>query len=148
MPWLGSLSEGLALYHQDWKFGYVDKTGRTVIPARYLEAHNFSQGLALVRLPHADSEKLGAQFAFINRQGKVVIPQAITEDDPAPQFSEGLAPVMVNGKFGFADQTGKLVIPASFSEARNFAEGLAPVGVGRKVGYIDKTGKFVWQAKD
>jgi hypothetical protein len=78
----------------------------------------------------------------------MVIPQAITGEDLAPQFAEGLAPVMVGGKFGFADQTGKLVIPASFSEARNFAEGLAPVGVGRKTGYIDKTGKFVWQAKE
>ena len=142
------MSEGLAPYQQDRKFGYVDKTGRVVIPARFLEAYNFSQGLALVRLSYADSTKLGAQFAFINRQGKVVIPQAITDEDPAPQFAEGLAPVMVGGKFGFANPTGKLVIPASYSEARNFAEGLAPVGVGRKTGYIDKTGKFVWQTEE
>jgi hypothetical protein len=101
-----------------------------------------------VRLPYADSEKLGVQFAFINRQGEVVVPLAITDDDPPPQFSEGLAPVMVGGKFGFSDPTGKPAIPASFSEARNFAEGLAPVGVGRKTGYIDKTGKFVWQSED
>ncbi len=146
--WLGILAEGLALYNQDWKFGYMDKTGRIVIPARFLDAHNFSQGRALVRLPYNEAKKLGAKFAFINRQGKVVIPQAIAEDDPAPHFSEGLAPVMAEGKFGFADRTGKLVIPASFSEAHNFAEGLAPVGAGRKTGYIDKTGKFVWQAQD
>ena len=42
--------------------------------------------------------------------------------------------IMAGGKFGFADQTGKLVIPAGFSEARDFAEGLAAVGVGRKAG--------------
>jgi hypothetical protein len=78
----------------------------------------------------------------------VVIPQAITDGDPAPLFSEGLAPVMKDWKFGFADRNGKFVIPASFSEARNFAEGLAPVGLGRKTGYIFKIGKFVWQAKD
>ena len=146
--WLGIMAEGLALYHQDRKFGYVDKTGRIVIPARFLEAHNFSQGLALVRLPYAEAEKLGARFAFINRQGEVVIPQAIADEDPAPQFSDGLAPVMAGGKFGFTDPTGKLVIPASFSQARNFAEGLAPVGVGRKTGYLDKTGKFVWQTEE
>ena len=70
-----------------------------------------------MRLRHADAEKLGAQFAFINLQGEVVIPLEIIDDDSAPQFSEDLAPAMVNGKFGFADQTGKMVIPVSFSEA-------------------------------
>jgi len=99
-------------------------------------------------LPQTEPGESGTKFAFINRRGEVVIPLEIIDDDPAPQFSEGLAPVMVGGKFGFADQTGKLIIPASFSEDRNFAEGLAPVGVDRKTGYIDKTGKFVWQVVD
>jgi hypothetical protein len=102
----------------------------------------------LVRLPQTKPEEPEARYAFINRQGEVVIHQGITSDDPAPQFSEGLAPVRVGGKFGFADPTGKIVIPGSFSEARNFAEGLAPVGVGQKTGDIDKTGNFVWQSGD
>jgi WG containing repeat len=84
--------------------------------------------------------------------------------DDAGDFSEGLAKVGFDDSnkaadpygyvdlrsYGYIDRTGKLKIPAQFSEASNFAEGLAAVRIKSKqqgknslYGYIDKTGKSV-----
>jgi hypothetical protein len=168
--WLGPLAEGLALYRQagklaegasarpEGKYGYVDAQGQPVIPARFGEADNFSQGLALVLLPGVRSDLKDGKYAFINRTGEVVIPLetkhqeknilGLFQDRLHSYFSEGLAPMEKDRRFGFGDQTGKIVIPATFNIAGIFAEGLAPVGVGQKFGYIDKTGKFVWSIGD
>lgn len=58
-------------------------------------------------------------------------------------FSEGLAYVMVNRKWGFIDQTGTVVIEPQFSDAGCFRSGLAPVEKGGKWGYIDRKGHVV-----
>jgi hypothetical protein len=52
-----------------------------------------------------------------------------------------------NGKYGYIDRTGKIVIPAKFEEAKNFSEGLATVKLGGKFGCIDETGKLVIPAR-
>jgi len=54
--------------------------------------------------------------------------------------------VVVNGKAGFIDRTGKIVIQPQWDSTSDFSEGLAGVANyenGLKVGYIDKTGKIV-----
>ena len=62
-------------------------------------------------------------------------------------FSEGLAAVrigeFVEGKWGYIDKQGMLVIQAQFDTAGPFHDGLAVVANDRKFGYIDKTGKIV-----
>ena len=55
----------------------------------------------------------------------------------------GLFPVVVGGKYGYIDKTGKLVINPQFDDAHDFSKGLARVRIGDKWGYIDKTGKYV-----
>jgi len=54
-----------------------------------------------------------------------------------------LFPVDKNGKTGYIDHNGKLIIPFKFDEARGFSEGLAPVRIGEDWGYIDASGKIV-----
>jgi hypothetical protein len=52
-----------------------------------------------------------------------------------------LYPVRVNGKEGYIDATGRMVIKPQFDMvAEGFSEGLACIKVGEKCGYIDKTG--------
>lgn len=53
-------------------------------------------------------------------------------------------PVRVNGKEGYVDAMGRVVIKPQFDEVgTEFSEGLARIRVGEKWGYIDKTGKIV-----
>ncbi len=48
-----------------------------------------------------------------------------------------------NGKVGFIDNTGKIIIKPQFDDGWGFDEGLAPIRVGREWGYIDETGKII-----
>lgn len=49
-----------------------------------------------------------------------------------------------NGKYGFIDRTGKLVISCQWKDARDFNDGIAYVQDDKGVWkFIDKTGKVV-----
>ena len=53
-----------------------------------------------------------------------------------------MARVKLNGKYGFIDSTGKMVIAPQFDKATSFIlEGLAQVWKDGKVYFIDETGK-------
>ncbi|WP_230659561.1 WG repeat-containing protein [Psychrobacter sp. I-STPA10] len=70
-------------------------------------------------------------------------------------FSEGLARAtqgklkivfsnaFYDGKIGFVNKQGRVVIPFHYDEAKNFSEGLAAVKKDDKYGFIDKQGKVV-----
>lgn len=58
-------------------------------------------------------------------------------------FSEDLARVYKDGKFGYIDLNGKLVIPLKYTSANDFKDGYAQVSIDGKFGYIDKKGKVV-----
>ena len=65
-----------------------------------------------------------------------------------PQEEEGLLfPIVRNGKYGFINKSGEVVIKPQFHSARDFSEGLAMICVKRKGhylwGYIGKTGRIV-----
>ncbi|MBW4622700.1 MAG: WG repeat-containing protein [Cyanosarcina radialis HA8281-LM2] len=129
------------------KYGYIDKTGKLVIPFQFPRAGDFSEGLAAVVV---DSNGDGSTdgYGYIDKTGKTVIQPQF---DDAGNFSEGLAPVKINTKWGYINKQGKVIISPQFDDADRFAEGLAVVGkntrnsdnpYGSKYGYIDKKGKL------
>jgi hypothetical protein len=54
----------------------------------------------------------------------------------------GLYPRRIQGKFGYADAAGRIIIPARFDGADAFSEGLAVVLDSGRFGYIDSRGAF------
>jgi hypothetical protein len=83
-------------------YGYIDKTGKMIVPAVFNSAEPFSEGVAAVR-------KCDQAF-FIDKMGKSVITGDFTY---ASSFSGGLARVEILTKdgllWGYVDKTGKLV---------------------------------------
>ena len=59
-------------------------------------------------------------------------------DETGPLFD-----IENDGKHGYINQAGKMVIPPQYELGGDFSEGLSPENVGDKWGYIDKTGKMV-----
>lgn len=53
--------------------------------------------------------------------------------------------IFENGKTGFINSTGQVVIEPTFLTAGEFSEGLASARINGTYGYIDETGKFVIQ---
>src|SRR3989339_372347 len=119
--------------YKDKKWGYIDKTGRIIIPFKFDSAGIFSEGLVSVE----QNDKVG----FIDKAGRQVIPPRY---DNAQPFSEGLASVMIKSQYGYIDRSGKMVIPPQFEDAGPFSEGLALISFnGKQWNYINKSGKIV-----
>ena len=54
-----------------------------------------------------------------------------------------MAAVEQNGKTGFVDESGALLIPCRLDSGQHFSEGLAACHEGDRMGYINKLGKWV-----
>ncbi|MFW2177223.1 MULTISPECIES: WG repeat-containing protein [unclassified Moraxella] len=118
-------------------YGFIDKTGKTVIPFQYTSAENFSDGLAVVG---NDDNRYG----YIDKNNRMIIPARF---DSANSFSEGLARVSLPSnsqkiKTQYIDKTGKVAVSVD-GDARDFSNGLAVFIKGDKYGFINKAGAIV-----
>lgn len=128
----GKFSEGLLAVCDHWKWGFIDKTGKKVVPCIYDECMPFIEGLAAV----LKDDKWG----FVDKTGKEVVPCIYNDILP---FKEGLAAVFKDEGWGFIDKIGKEVLPFIYEYADSFDSGLACVKTTEGYGYIDKSGKEV-----
>ena len=62
-------------------------------------------------------------------------------------FSEGLAGVRIDGRYGFIDEAGTLVIAPRFDLVGSFHLGLAEILIGDATGVIDRSGKVVLEPR-
>jgi hypothetical protein len=144
----GDFHEGLArvgedcYYRSDAKWGFVNKTGKLVLPMNWTAVGNFSEGLARVE----QHKRAG----FIDKSGRLVIPMewdtancCIYVTPLMESFNNGLAAVRRNDHWGFIDKTGNIIVPLRWGMAYPFREGLAAVESGDKWGFIDTAGKVV-----
>lgn len=81
---------------------------------------------------------------------KPAVKKILTDEDKAfvfehaKDFSEGLAVVKKNGKYGVIDKTGKVVVPFKYDNTKEvFSDGLLGVELKGKWGFIDKTGNII-----
>lgn len=103
------------------RWGY--KSGDAVVIApTFLMAEPFSKGgLAAV----VDDQG----WALINAKGSVVLRPFVVDNGP-DAFADGLARFVEDGRVGFHDPTGKVIIPARFDFAEPFKGGRARFCVG------------------
>lgn len=124
-------------YISGGKTGFVDRTGREVIPCQYIYADNFHDDLARV-----ESKENGMSVCFfIDKRGRQSGPSL--KRFYSDVFSEGLAKTYSDGKCGFMDKTGSVVIPCIYNDAGDFNEGLARVERNKKWGFVDNAGREV-----
>lgn len=167
----GFFSEGLAAVQLDKKWGYIDRIGNFVIQPQFMEADSFHDGVAVVSVPYRGTGLINKAGEFIiepkyyeihNYSGPIMVVEskdygrtvAVAYADKfgriltpwfenGVDFAEGRAMVEVNGKFGFIDDTGKLVIPPIYdSVGRAFHGGVVRAKLDGREGYIDKAGKW------
>ena len=63
--------------------------------------------------------------------------------DEFSDLSEGLALVKLNGKYGFINKSGELVVPCIFNSAHDYKDGCARVGLNNKYGLINSSGEEI-----
>lgn len=129
----GPFSDGVAVIEGKNGFGVIDCSGKVVIPLNYEEAIlEASQGLVV-------ASKKSGQTIYLNVQGREVLR---VNYDYAGRFSEGLAGIRIDEKWGFMDMQGRVSIKPRFDAVREFSEGLAAIQQGLKWGFISKEGSF------
>ena len=139
----------LVPFQKDGKWGYRDNAGKVVIAPRYETALEFSpEGIAAV----VDEKS----WAYIDTAGRIVVRPLVVDNGP-DYFREGVARFRRDGKVGFFDRRGKVLIQPGFTYAAPFFEGRAAVcegcteieeaehrsARGGKWGFIDRSGKPV-----
>ena len=115
-----------------FRFGFIDRTGKEIVPPTYDWVLNFTESLAAV--------ELDGRWGFINTKGELVIP--LGYDDVSP-FHDGLAAVRLGGKTGFINKKGKVVIPLKYEIGFMVDGGLAVVELDGKTQWLNKKGKEV-----
>lgn len=117
----------------NYRWTFIDKHGKTK-SGPFCEVQDYTQGLAGVKL---DGEPF---WKFIDKEGNCVISGKFEKVTP---FSEGRAGILVHGKWGLIDRTGKLVLkPSYISQIHPFHEGLAAAEVldASRIDYLDRDG--------
>jgi WG containing repeat len=115
-------------------WGYMDPRGHLAFEATYDMVHEFNGGSAIARRngQHMVLNKKGEEFPF--------------KADDTRNFREGLAPFLIDGRYGFIDPEGKVAIAPAYKYASVFKNGYAWVKAldrQRQIGFIDKTGKWI-----
>lgn len=150
-----SFSDGLAAICLNGKWGFIDKTGDVVIPILFDMAYGFSEGLACCVVAQSGVPKAG----YIDMTGRFVIPPQfgipssfkLDYGIDAFAFSEGMAVVEIEGKYGYIDRNGSVIILPSYSIALPFNDGMAVVvddlaNNYRILYYIDMKGAVVYKS--
>ncbi|NMG10890.1 WG repeat-containing protein [Brasilonema sp. UFV-L1] len=96
------------------------------------------------------------EYGYVNQAGELVVKKP--QFEYAKEFSEGFAPVKVNGKWGFINLKGQISISPEYDtvgessspysddydwSSSSFSEGLAGVKLNGKWGFINQSGKLV-----
>ncbi|MBK6836590.1 MAG: WG repeat-containing protein [Bacteroidetes bacterium] len=124
---------------KDGKYGYVDTSGTIIIPIEYENAVS----------PYAETKFIGVMknnlVGMVNEKNETVIPFIY---ESCFRFTHGLAAVKKDGKWGYIDKTGKMVINAVY-ESVDYFEGTnefhmaAIVSLNNKYGLINMKGEIV-----
>jgi hypothetical protein len=128
------------------KAGYIDGSGRVVIPPRLKSYGNYGS-----EFHDGRPEITVSDGRYVDRTGKLVIDTGLFR---GWDFSEGLAVAMRKGEnlWGYIDTSGEFAISARFASSPNdyvypFSDGLAMIEAKGKFGYIDRAGDFVIEPK-
>jgi hypothetical protein len=140
-------ADPLYRFVRDSKAGYIDNTGKVVIPPSFTVSGNYGSEFHDGRL-----EVTGVSGGkYVDRSGKPVANQNLYR---GWDFSDGLAVAMRKGEdaWGFIDPSGEFAIAPRFpsflkGQVYPFQSGFAAIRIGDKVGYINHTGEFVVQPR-
>jgi hypothetical protein len=142
-------SEGMAAvepYESIGKLGYIDRTGRPVIPYQFAAAGPFREGLAAVVFNgqcYLEGRNGRPRMLSVSVAGPAVSLgdlQAYLAESAEVRYQRLLASITERCGEGFIDKTGKAVF--RFQGVRDFSEGLAAVEDRDKWGFIGHDGAF------
>lgn len=124
--------DGLIPAKKGEKWGYIDSGGSVVLDFKYEDACPFIDGRGAVRLH--------GMWTTVDRRGVIASRSFDSIHDGRYWCSEGLMPVCIGGKWGFADNMGNIVIKAGYKWVETFYNGTAYASNDFSWWFIDRNG--------
>ncbi len=130
-------------FEENEKQGIMTVDRRVVIPAIYA-ACSYHEGIFVLYL-----ERDG-RFFYLSENGDTLSGKIYDRGDntsyfTVPHFNEGRGLIIENGKAGFIDSTGRVVVPCKYDSAWVFRDGISLVESAGKAGYVDRYGMEYWE---
>lgn len=120
-------SDGIAIVQSNGKFGYIDINGNEILPPNYENVYDFKEGVGVISSINDEVKYIADRHGNL----KKVMP-GFSLNPQFPYFSNGLLLVKnEEGKHGYLNKTGKLVIDCKFSWAHPFCEGRSAVSLNK-----------------
>ena len=131
------------------EFSLYAENGDLRIKGKYINGFLDDESKYLIALEKFQDSKEGAKY--LKKINNLLYNHYPDKYDNVWQPKEELARAKKDGKYGYIDDNGKVIIPFEYEYGEDFNEGLAIVWKGYKefksdyfkCGYIDKTGKEV-----
>ncbi|MEM1217551.1 MAG: WG repeat-containing protein [Bacteroidota bacterium] len=119
----------------DGKYGVISEKRKILIPLHY-------DYLFWNEEPTLYTAASGGEVYWINTQNERI-------DLPVEplEYSEGLAPIQREKKWGYVNLEGKIVIPCTYTKTQAFSDGLALVQREGESVFIDADGKEIFGVK-
>lgn len=133
-------SDGLVIFQENGKFGYLNKKGEVVIEAKFSKAELFCNGLAPVTF-----DEYG-KWGYINQKGETVINPQFDYAEPFA-FSKKVTPVRINEKWGLINNKGEYIANPQFDSVLPLSDNFLAVSKNSKEGLVDIDGNFVLEPK-
>ncbi|NCS87535.1 MAG: hypothetical protein AUK34_09895 [Ignavibacteria bacterium CG2_30_36_16] len=116
---ISTYAQQLTAFESNNRWGYKDENGNTVLPPVYLFAYDFNKsGTSAV---FTDSG-----WVYINKKGTALF-SVLAFDNGPDYFSDGLSRFIENGKIGYFNESGRIIISPLFDFAFSFNNGSALV---------------------
>lgn len=146
-PYAENTSDGI-------KFGFYDKSGNIVIPAQFDFASRFYGGISFysngnniydcksgILTTSGEKIEIGDfywDFGFESEPHEELFAIRANKRNGKPN---------TNGKYGFVDREGNIVIAPQFDSIRSFENGMAGVCIGFKKGFVNYKGEYIIPAE-
>ncbi len=128
------------------RMGYIDKKGQWIIAPTYARTLPMYEGFGFAAISCADNikdkamtiaqtPKLTNKWVCLDTTGKPVF---TVSAEWATWFSEGLAALRVDGKWGFIDKEGSWIIEPQYEFVSCFHNNLAFVSDGHRCAFINR----------
>ena len=127
--------DSLHVIVKNGKAGLCKIDGTIVVEPQYLSIEPFQKGI------NASVVRLDSKYGLVDKNGNYIVQPVY--DHMGTYFFDGLLLVRNDGKVGFMNDRGEIVIPLQFESASFFSHGLAYAKLDGKYGYINTKGEFV-----
>lgn len=151
--WARPVADGRIVVKKGGNYGVIDTSNQVIVPfsSTFSEIANYRNGVTQVRKNQTVSwlDKNGKTTTDPNAKADNNDTMMANNTDMPPMQAPPLTPFTTlqasqqDGKWGFVDEQGVIMITYSFNEVRAFSEGLAGVRVDNKWGFINLGGELV-----